>query len=139
MTRRPFVAPLAPHTPHSPALRGHALYIQVVEILFRLVCEEHGSSEDEGRRHAEEHPPRLARYFTKGADAPSGAHEDVDLGEGEAHRLAKPQRGVEAAEVAADEAVADQAEAIFEEGAAPKATGDDIDTPADETPDVGEN
>ena len=90
-----------PHTPHSPALRGHALYIQVVEILFRLVCEEHGSSEDEGRRHAEEHPPRLARYFTKGADAPSGAHDDADLGEGEAHRLAKPQRGVEAAEVAA--------------------------------------
>ena len=60
------------------------------------------------------------------------------LSQAEEEALAKAE-APEAAEVAADEAVADQAEAIFEEGAAPKATGDDIDTPADETPDVGEN
>ena len=49
----------------------------------------------------------------------------------------------EAAEVAADEAVAEQAETMFEEGAAPEATPDDNaddaaeadDTPADETVD----
>ena len=57
------------------------------------------------------------------------------LSQAEEEALAKAEEP-EAAEVAADEAVADQAETIFEEGAAPKATEDDVDdTPAEQVAD----